>query len=96
MQLLAPSPNDHDEVCFFENREMLGHRLPGHLQMRAKLPERLAVLSLQAIQQETPPGIGQRLEHLVHGSHYATFWLPVKLEDSRIGSAAITESFRNC
>ncbi len=35
MQLLAPPPHDRDEVCFFEQHQMLGHCLPRGVQVLA-------------------------------------------------------------
>lgn len=36
VQLLAPAPEDGDEFRLFQNDEMLGHRLPGHIEVLAK------------------------------------------------------------
>jgi hypothetical protein len=43
----------------------------------------LAVVLEESIEQQSPGGVRQRLENLVHGlrvpeRHYATFWLHVK------------------
>src|SRR5437773_4597487 len=41
MQLLAPAPDDGDQIRRFQQQEMLGHRLPRHVQVFAQLAERL-------------------------------------------------------
>src|SRR5262249_31786645 len=45
VELLAAPPDDDHEVCLLQQHEMLGHGLPGHVQVGAKLPERLPVVS---------------------------------------------------
>ncbi len=58
MQLLASAPDRGDEVRLFEENQMLGHRLPGHLQMRAQIRQRLSVVRVQHIQQLAAARIG--------------------------------------
>src|SRR5205823_8005136 len=35
MQLLAPAPHDSDEVCFLQQYQVFGHRLPRHVEVFA-------------------------------------------------------------
>ena len=44
---------------------MLGRRLAGHGERAAQLAQGLAVLLVQPVEQRTPGGVGQRLEHQV-------------------------------
>jgi hypothetical protein len=71
MELLAAPPNDGHEVRLLQHRQVLGHRLPGHVQTGAELPQRLAVIRAQSVQQLSPTAVGQRLEDLfligIHG-----------------------------
>src|SRR5437763_10743892 len=46
---------------------MLGHRLPGHVQIDAKFPERLPVIRPQPVEQPPAARVRERLEHLVLG-----------------------------
>ena len=39
----------HDQVGLLKYLEVLGHRLPGHIQVLAKLAQRLPVISVQHI-----------------------------------------------
>src|SRR6267142_1917792 len=43
VQLLAPAPDGRHHVGGFEQDEMFGHRLAGHVEMFAKLAQSLAV-----------------------------------------------------
>ena len=52
---------------------MLARRLPRHAETRAELAERLAIVGVQPVQQLAPAGIGQRLEHLIHGHNMQLF-----------------------
>ena len=66
VQLLPPAPHRADQVGGLQDGQMLGHRLTGHVDPPAQLPERLPVLLVQPVQQ-TPAGlVGQRLEDRVH------------------------------
>src|SRR5438128_11476786 len=51
MQLLAPAPDDDDKVRRFQQEEMLGHRLPRHVEVFAQFAERLPVAPVQLIEQ---------------------------------------------
>ena len=58
MQLLAPAPDDGDQVRLFEENQVLRHRLPRHLQMLTQLRQRLSVVRVQLIQQLAAARIG--------------------------------------
>ena len=68
--LLAALPPPGDEVRCFEDGEVLGHRLAGHIQAAAQLAQGLAVLHVQPIQQLPAARIGQRTKDriIVHGN----------------------------
>ena len=66
MQALPAAPDDDHEVGADEEVEVLRHRLAGHAQALAQLPQRLPVVLPQAVEQQPPGGVGQRLEDLVH------------------------------
>ena len=50
VQLLAPAANRRDEVGGFELGEVLGHGLAGHVQVIAKLGERLPVAVVERVE----------------------------------------------
>jgi len=58
VQLLAPAPDGRHEIGCFEKREMLGHRLPCHVQVLAKLSQSLTAVPMQLIEQFSPARIG--------------------------------------
>lgn len=58
MQLLASAPDRGDEVRPFEEKQMLRHRLPGHVQMRTQFRQRLSVVRVQLIQQLSAARVG--------------------------------------
>jgi hypothetical protein len=62
VQLLAPAPLDRYEVRRFEQREVLGDALPGHLEVLAELTQGLPVVHMQAVEKLASPGIGECLE----------------------------------
>src|SRR4030095_6173483 len=66
MQLLAPTPYDRDEVCFLQQRQMLGHRLPCHVQVFAQFAQRLPILLAQLVEQLSATGVGQRFKDCIH------------------------------
>ena len=66
VELLPAAADGRDEVGRLEDREVLAHRLAGHVQPCAELAERLAVPFVQAVEQEPPARVGQRPEDLVH------------------------------
>ena len=59
MQFFAAPPDRDDKRCLFQELQVLGHGLAGHVEVFAKLGERLPVIRPQAIQQQPPAGIGQ-------------------------------------
>ena len=79
MQLLAPTPDDDDEIRRFQQKEVLGHRLPRHVEVLAQFTERLPVVLVQLIEQLSTTFVRQCFEHCIHlGREYATKWLHVK------------------
>ena len=66
MQLLAPAPDDGDQIRRFQQQEMLGHPLPRHVQVFAQLAERLPVDLVQLIEQFSTTFVSQRFEHCIH------------------------------
>src|SRR5262245_42653249 len=63
MQLFPALPLPRNEACGFEDREMLGDRLACHVEAHAQLPECLAVLAVQPIEQLSPACVGQSVKH---------------------------------
>src|SRR6266516_2894929 len=87
-QLLAPAPDDDDKVRRLQQEEMLGHRLPRHVEVFTQLAERLPVALVQLVEQLSAAFVRQGLEHGIHlGSLYATSWLHVKLKLIRHGKS---------
>jgi len=74
MQLFTPAPLRDDEVCIFENGEMLRHRLPRHVVAFAQLAQSLSIPGMEAVEQLPPDRIGQRSEHRIH-AHAANMQL---------------------
>jgi len=52
---------------------MLAHRLTRHVETRAQLVKRLAVLRAQPVEQFPPARVGQRLEHRIHDNNMQPF-----------------------
>jgi hypothetical protein len=50
-----------------QNGQVLADRLAGHVQPGAQLTQALPVAAVQAVEQPSPAGVGQRPEHFVHG-----------------------------
>ncbi len=73
VQLLAAAPHGGDEIGVLQNGQMLAHRLPGHIEPRAELVKRLAVVGAQPVEQFPAARIGQRLEYLIHGDNMQPF-----------------------
>jgi hypothetical protein len=79
MQLLAPAPDDGDQIRRLQQQEMFGDRLPRHVEVRAQLAKRPPVALVQLVEQLSTALVRQGFEHSIHlAEHYATFWLPVK------------------
>ncbi len=66
MQLLAPAPDDDDEIRRFQQQEMLRHRLPGHVEVFTQFAERLPVVLVQLIEQFPTTFVSQCFEHCIH------------------------------
>ena len=66
MQLLAPASDDGDQIGRFEQQEVLGDRLPRHVEVRAQFTERLAVARMQLVQQLAPAIVRQGFEYCIH------------------------------
>jgi hypothetical protein len=69
VQLLPAPPHGGDEVRGLEQREVLADRLPGHIQVGAQLTQRLPVAGVEPVEQVTPAGVGERLEHVIVVRH---------------------------
>ena len=68
MQFLAPAPHRRDKVGFFQNHQMLAHRLPRHREPCAEFVQRLAVLRAQPVEQIPAAAVGERLENSIRRS----------------------------
>jgi len=66
MQLLAPAPDDDNQVRRFEQTKVLGDRLARHVQVPAQIGQRLAVALVQLIEQLPAAAVRQRFEHCIH------------------------------
>ena len=66
MQLLAPAPDDGHQVRCFQQPQVLGNRLPRHVQMLAQLRQRLTVAPVQPVEQLPTARAGQCFEHGIH------------------------------
>ena len=66
VQFLPAVPDADDEVCPLEYAEVLGHSLAGHVEVRAKLNQRLAVADMQLVEQLAPTLVSQGFEYRVH------------------------------
>src|SRR5450755_538969 len=51
MQLLAPAPDDRDQIRRLQQQEMFGDRLPRHVEIFAQFAERLPVALVQLLEQ---------------------------------------------
>ena len=72
VELLTPSSHRGNQVGVFKPREVLCHRLAGHIQVRTKLSERPASVRAQGIQQASPGRVSKSLEYLIniHGNQF--------------------------
>ena len=80
VELFAAVPDGGDEVGLLEKIEVLGHGLPGHVEVLAQGGEGLAVVLMKQVQQFAAAGIGQGFEHGIHRMRiiYATVRLHIK------------------
>src|SRR5882757_9871474 len=51
MQLLAPAPDDGDQIRRLQQQEMFGDRLPRHVEVFTQLAKRLSVALVQLVEQ---------------------------------------------
>src|SRR5215831_4018151 len=70
VQFFAAAPDDDDEVSGFEEPEMLGDGLAGHVKVFAELAQSLAVICVEHVEQPAPGRISERLEHLVFRNNH--------------------------
>lgn len=66
VQLFASPPNGNDQIRLLKQSKVLGDGLARHVQVHAKLSQRLPVVCVEPVEQFPAGGIGQRFEHLVH------------------------------
>src|SRR5882724_9063007 len=66
MQLFTSTPNDGDEVRPLQYGQMLGHCLPGDVEMFTQLSQGLPVARPQLVEQLSTASVSQSFEHLVH------------------------------
>ena len=79
MQFLAPAPDDGDQIRRLQQQEMLGHRLPRHVEVPAQFAECLPVAPVQLIEQLSTAFVRQGFEYCIQlVGLYATLWLHVK------------------
>ena len=69
VQLLAPTPLHRYQIRRFEHGKVLGHTLPGHVQVLTELAQRLAVVGVQTVHELPPPRVGQCLEQQICVAH---------------------------
>jgi len=69
VKLFSAPPYEGHQIRCFENGEMLGHCLTGHIQASAQRRQSLAVVLVKSIEQLSSVGTGQRLEYCVHIFH---------------------------
>jgi hypothetical protein len=68
VQFFAATPEMHNQIRAVEELKMFGHPLAGHLQVPAKLTQRLPIVLMQLVEQSPARGIGQGFEDKVHGN----------------------------
>jgi hypothetical protein len=64
---LAAVPDDHDEFRLLQDRQVLGYRLPRHVEVLAQFIQRQAIVLAKPIQQISATGIGKRVENKIQG-----------------------------
>jgi len=69
MQLLASPPLRRHQMRGFEDAQMLGDGLTGHVEVFRQLAERLAVVVVEPIEQLPAARIRKRLEHRICVTH---------------------------
>lgn len=61
---LAAVPDDHDEFRLLQDRQVLGYRLPRHVEVLAEFIQRQAIVLAKPVQQISAAGIGKRVENV--------------------------------
>jgi hypothetical protein len=67
--LAAPAPGDH-EARLLEQLQVLHHAEAGHVEPLLERAERLPVLPEELVKEAAPGGVGEGLEHFIHGREY--------------------------
>src|SRR5215216_4356927 len=77
MELLPAASDRGHERRRLQNREVLADRLARHVEPGAQLAQRLAVATVEAVEQPAAAGVSQGLEDRVHVmvSRHAAKWL---------------------
>src|SRR5438477_9066449 len=65
MQLLAPAPDDDDEIRRFQQQEMLSDRLASHVEVFTQFAKRLPGILVQLIEQFSTTFVSQCFEHCI-------------------------------
>jgi len=65
MQLLAPAPDNDDEIRRFQQQEVLGHGLSRHVEVFTQFAERLPVVLVQLVEQLSSALVSQCFEYCV-------------------------------
>lgn len=65
MVLFAAAPKRDHEIGLFQYGQVLRRGLTAYVQVRAESPERLPVLGVKLVEQQSTSGIGERFEDLV-------------------------------
>jgi len=66
MELFASAPDDDHEVGRLQQAEVLGHRLPGHVEVRAEIAESQPVVLAKDIEQLTAAPVSEGFENCIH------------------------------
>jgi len=82
VELFAPMPDHGEKVGGFENLEVLGHGLTGHVEMGAEFRQRLPVGLVQLVEELTAARVSEGFEYVIHQwtPLYATNGLHVKYD----------------
>jgi len=61
----AAVPDDHDEFRLLQDRQVLGYRLPRHVEVFTQFIQRQAIVLAKPVQQIPAAGIGKRVENKI-------------------------------
>src|SRR5689334_8845674 len=66
------------EIRFFEDGQVLGDRLPRHVESRTEIPERLPVFPAEPVEEQPPAGVGEGVKdgvvvHREKGNQLVTY-----------------------